>query len=623
MIKKIFQLDELMAFIEATAVDDVRHKHYDHTVALAGKAYQYMTGEDQDDILLSYKTKESDTQKQQRLRVTNSVTQSVSNTVKAQFEELARVDNVVENHTYEEVGPSFQKMEEEIESRLDVFYQDHSLTDYLHEAVLHLNFYDPNAFIVVESRYADDDPNRKRKPWTYPLEVYANQAVNFSFDNGVLQWLVARHEITYKRKAKGLPDATVKAGKYTIYAARYNIVMQELPDDVEYQIPDGWERVTYARTGKKDKTFLVKVFETGIDFNPAIRVGYIKDPATNRETCVTPLWPADKIYRDLIWTKSEYDLAKALHGFYQKFQYAPACDAKDPDTGQKCQHGQLNGAACNVCKGTGVQVHTTVQDVIFLKMPNRREEIIPLSDLIHYENIPIELIERNNKDIAENEVKVMKAVFQRDLINKSEVASTATEVRVTENSKYNILSTYGMQWSRIWVHCVKATAHYLEVQEGLIVSHEFSSDFVIETLSELFEQRQKAIQAQAPYSIIRNIDRKILLKQNRDSSDVVKAIEAKERWRPFREKSETERLTIVSQLGQDHPLRVRYEYFEEIFDEIFSDREQPPFQDQAWQDQKVRVDAIVARIIADNAPAVQAGNLFRNIITGAPAEEEE
>lgn len=621
MIKTIFDKEELFKFIEATAVDNARHKHYAHTVAVAKKAYQYMTGDDQDEIILSYKTKEEEAAEEQRIRVTNSVTQYISNSVKAQFEELARVDNVVENHTYEQVGPSYEKMEEEIQSRLDVFYQNHSLTDYLHESVLHLNFYDPNAFIVVESRYGDDDPNKKRKPWSYPLEVYADQAVNYAYDNGVLQWLVARHKVTYERAVRNLPSEKVEAFKYTIYAARFNIVFQELPDDVIFEIPAGWEKVTYSRKGKKDQTFIIKTFDTGIDLNPAIRVGYIKDPATNRETCVTPLWPADKIYRDLIWTKSEYDLAKALHGFYQKFQYAPPCENRDPDTGQKCQHGKLSGVTCPECDGTGVQVHTSVQDVIFLKMPNKREDIIPLSDLIHYETIPIDLINRNNEDIRDNEAKVMKAVFQRDLINKTEVASTATEVRVTENSKYNILSTYGMHWSRIWVHCVKATAYYLEDEEGLIVSHEFSSDFVVETLSELFDQRQKAIAAQAPYSIIRNIDRKILLKQNRDSADVVKKIESKERWRPLREKSETERLTIISQLRQDHPLRVRYEYFEEIFDEIFADKTKAPFQDLAWQDQKVRVDEIVARIIADNEPVVQAQNVFRNIIAGTTEEE--
>ena len=611
-----------MNFIEQTAVNDVRHKHYQHTVDVANKARQYMTGDNQDDIILTYKTNESDTQMKQRLRVTNSVTQYIANSVKSQFEELARVDNVVENYTYDQTGPSFEAMEKDIESRLDVFYQNHSLTDYLHEAALHLNFYDPNAFIVVESRYADDDPGRRKKPWTYPLEVYADQAVNYSYDNGVLQWLVARHDIEYKRKVKGANDATVVAGKYTLYAAKYNIVMQELPDDVEYEIPDGWDKVIYPIPGKKDKTFLVKVYETGIEYNPAIRIGYIKDPETNRETCVTPLWPADKIFRDLIWTKSEYDLAKALHGFYQKFQYAPACENVDPDTGQKCYHGKLAGSECQACKGTGVMVHTTVQDVIFLKMPNKREEIIPLSDLIHYENIPTELIERNKKDIEDNEAKVMKAVFQRDLINKTEVASTATEVRITENSKYNILSTYGMHWSRIWIHCVEATAHYLEVEDGLIVSHEFSSDFVVETLAELFEQRQKAIQAQAPYAIIRNIDRKILLKQNRDSADLVKKIESKERWRPLREKSETERLSIISQLPQDHRLRVRYEYFEEIFDEIFSNKTGLPFEELAWQDQKIIVDEIVDRIIKENEPVVQAQNIFRNIVS-RPFEEEE
>src|SRR5690606_37519671 len=103
MIKTIFDKEELFKFIEATAVDNARHKHYAHTVAVAKKAYQYMTGDDQDDIILQYKTDENEKAERQRIRVTNSVTQYISNSVKAQFEELARVDNVVENHTYEQV----------------------------------------------------------------------------------------------------------------------------------------------------------------------------------------------------------------------------------------------------------------------------------------------------------------------------------------------------------------------------------------------------------------------------------------------------------------------------------------------------------------------------------------
>ena len=621
MIRTIISKEELAKAIEQTAVYGARHAHYKHTVKVAKRAYQYMTGEDQDDIILEYKTDETPEGEQQRLRVTNSVTQYISNSVKAQFEELARVDNVVENYYYPESGDSFREKEKEIESRLDVFYANNSLKDYLHEAVLHLNFYDPNAFIVVEMCYEDGDQERKKKPWTYPLEVYADQAVNYHMENGVLQWLVANQKVSYVRRDAQGGQEEVIADKFTLYAAKWNIVFQELPDDVEFEIPEGWAKVIYSEPSKEDKTFIVKYYDTKIDINPAIRVGYIKDPATNRETCVNPLWPADKIYRDLIWTKSEYDLSKALHGFYQKFQYAEKCGNKDPDTGEKCCRGKIGGRKCSECKGTGVNVHTSVQDVILLSMPETRDKIIPLSDLIHYETIPIELIERNNKDIQENEAKVLKAVFQRDLINKAEITSTATEVRVTENSKYNILSTYGKNYSRVWMHCVEVTAYYLEDEEGLIIDHEISSDFVIETLGQLFEQRQKAIAAQAPYQVIRQIDRKILMKQNRGEMDNVKRMEAKENWRPLREKSESERLTIITGLASLHPLKVRYQYFEEIFDEIFATK--PEFVDMAYEGQKEIVNEIVDRIIAESEEDNAKNNAFRSIIAGETDTDAE
>jgi hypothetical protein len=612
-MKSITSKEDLYEAIKATAIYEERHKHYKHTVAVAKKAYQYMTGEDQDEILLSYKVKESDPAKNQRLRVTNSVTQSVSNSVKAQFEELARADNVVDKYYYPTESTQNTDNLKLIESRLDVFYENDTLSKYLHEAALHLNFYDPNSFIVIETAYEKDDPLKLKQPWVYPLEVYADQAVNYHYSNGVLQWLVANHKVEYDKK-DGNKTVRVEADKYTIYAPEWNIVFQEIPDEVVFEIPDGWEKQTFDNDGKR-RTFVTKIYATQNPINPASRVGYIKDPATNRETCVTPLWPADKIFRDLIWTKSEYDLAKALHGFYQKFQYGLPCDYINPDTNQSCSRGRVDGNVCPECNGKGVQVHTTMQESVILKMPPTKDKIIPLSDLIHYEHIPIELIARNNEDITESESKVYKAVFQRDIINKNEVSSTATEVRVTENSKYNVISTYGAHWSKMWMHAVEVVANYMDAADELITDHEFSSDFIIETISELFDQRQKAIGAQSPYEIIRNIDQKILRKQNRSDTENVRIVEAKEDWKPFREKTEAERVAIVSTLPDGHDLKVRYYYFEEIFDQIYGEPSTVPFHEMKWEGQKERIDAIVAQIILDNQSDYDRASSFRDIMS--------
>lgn len=605
-----YDKSELDKFIEDTAVHGHRHEYYSHTVSIADFAMKIMTGDNQDDIIIEYKTKESEKARKQRVRVTNSLTQKVANSVKSQYEELARVDNVVEQFYYENDGDAQQIKVDEITAAISNFYENDTLTKYLHEKVLHLNFYDPNAFIVCEAAYQKNDTLRQNKPQPYPLEIYSNQAVNYQFENGVLGWLVARQETKFTSKRDR--NKEIKLPLYTLYAAEWTIQMQEVDDEADYQVLDGWELRNYVLEGGTTKTFLVKDHHTLMKVCPAIRVGYYKDPETNLNTCVTPLWPAEHIFRDMIWTKSEYDLCRALHGFYQKFIYAPLCEYVD-DHGHKCNRGKCGHDICPACDGAGVLVHTTVQDVVILDMPKDRSTAVPLSNFVHYEHIPMDLLRQHKEDLKDMEAAVNQAIFQRDLLNIGEIVSTATEIRDVQNSKYNVISTYGDNWSKVWKHLVDCVANYLGNEEGLIIEHDFSSDFIIETLNELYEQRAKAINANAPYAIIREIDRKIMMKQNRGNAVQVQILDAKEKWKPLREKSESERLTVISGLPELHPMRVRYEYFEEIFSEIYAQKRDKPFHTLNWEAQKTIIDEIVNRIIEENRPYFESRNQFRNI----------
>lgn len=606
-----YTIEELVNAIERTAMGE-RHEHYDHTVKVAKFAHQIMTGDDQDDILIQYKKSEKEKAQKQRIRITNSMTRESSNAVKAQFEELARTDNVLEQIMYTPEGSASDVKRMEVESAINYFYENDTLTKYLHEALLHLNFYDPNAFIVCEARYPENDPQRLSKPIPYPIEVYSNAALNYEYVNGELGWLVTFTDNVFLDNNGN----DIALPLYTLYAAGYNIQMQEIDSraviDRDMWEGQGWviHEVTYRN--RPSKSFFLKVYNTKLDINPAIRVGYLKDAETKRETCVTPLWAADHLFRDMIWTKSEYDLCRALHGFYQKFIYAPKCTHQN-ERGEKCIQGRCGGKVCDVCNGTGVKVHTTVQDVVVLEAPNRKEDMVPLENFVHYEHIPMDLIERHKKDLEDMKRDVMRAVFQRDLVDRSEVASTATEIRDIQSSRYNVIHTYGQNWSKIWKHIVRVIANYQDNQEGLQVDHDFSSDFIIETLSELFYQRQKAVEANAPYEVIHNIDRKIAMKQNRDNAEEIQKMEAKEKWKPLREKSEGERMSIIMNLPELHPLRIRYVYFEEIFSKIYSQKNSQAFHDLSWEGQKNIIDTIIDELIEENRPLVEQQQQFRNI----------
>ena len=607
-----YSIERLQEFIESTAVHGQRHVYYDHTIKVARFAMQIMTGDNQEDIIIEYKTKESDKAKKQRVRVTNSLTQKVANSVKSQYEELARVDNVVEQFYYGKDGEAEATRVGEIEDAINEFYQNDTLTKYLHEKVLHLNFYDPNSFIVCEAAYDPDDTMRVNKPTPYPLEIYSEQAVNYQFENGVLGWLIGRQITNFPSKHG--QAKTVALPIFTLYAAEWTLQMQEINTDIVINEEDyaGWDLRNYTLDGGSQKTYLVKQYNTKLNVCPAIRVGYAKDPETNLNTCVTPLWPAEHIFRDMIWTKSEYDLCRALHGFYQKFIYAPVCN-HTAENGQRCNRGRCGDDICPVCEGKGVLVHTTVQDVVVLEMPQNKAEAIPLSNFVHYEHIPMDLLRQHKEDLKDMESAVNQAIFQRDLMNIRELSPTATEIRDVQNSKYNVISTYGDNWSKVWIHLVNCVANYQGNEEGLIIEHDFSSDFIIETLTELYDQRQKAITANAPYSIIRDIDRKIMMKQNRGNILQVKKLDAKETWKPLREKSESERLSIMSNYPELHPLRIRYEYFEEIFAEIYAQKTDKPFHDLNWEAQKMIIDQIVNRLIEENRPYFEGRSQFRNI----------
>lgn len=604
--------DELDKIIQDTIIHDRRHKHYDRTVSLARLYKQLMTG-NTGELLVSYRPRESHEQKTQRVALTNSATKHICGKIMNQFKEVDRVDNVVDNLFYEDEQKTRKSQLEEIHERLQVFHKNEPIKNYLDEAFKHLAFYDPNAWIIIEIHPFDPI---KAKPFVYPIEVYSDQAINYNKYQGVLQWLVVRHAKKIKKYAgqgengdqfaqthpvNGKPIKLEDGFKFTIYGPDHAIVYDEMGDADD--LPDGYEIRQLTFKDKKVKTYAFKAFDTKSKVNPAITVGYIPDPETNRETYVGILDPAEKILKDIDRSKSEYDMANALHGYLQKFMYGQKCDNKTVEG--SCKDGAYaTGKTCEACKGTGMKYHSTVQDIILIRTPETKEEHIPLSDFVHYVEIPETLIDRHKLDVEKYEKDVAKAIFNVNVFDRSEIAVTATEKKLDLRNIYNVFSPFADKWSAVYKHCVYLTAIHLQADEKLIIEHKFPSDFKLDTVDELLEQRKAAKDAGSPYEVIRYIDLQILAKQNVDNAETVQMVEAIEYFKPFKSKSENEVNTALSQLPAEDESKILWLYWDRIFRNIeieqALDTQKPPFHkipvDQQYEVIKVQVTILQAEI---------------------------
>ncbi len=605
--------DDLDQIVVDTILNDRKHKHYTRTVALAKLYKQFMTGEGQGELLVSYRPRETEAQQTQRVNLTNSATKHICGKIMNQFKEVDRVDNVVDNLFYADEGKNRKEALAEIQERLMVFNKNDTIKAYLDEAFKHLSFYDPNAWIVVEIHPFDPI---KQKPFVYPVEVYSDQAINYHKVNGILQWLVVQHDKKIKKHANSgdqfthtnpitqKPFKLEDGHKYTIYGPDYALVYDEMGDADD--LPAGYELRKLTFKDKKVKTFAFKVFETKSKINPAINVGYIPDPETNRETFIGILDPAEKILKDIIRSKSEYDMANALHGYLQKFMYGQRCDNNKTAEGL-CKDGFFpSGNKCEVCKGTGLKYHSTVQDIILIKQPEMKEEHIPLSDFVHYVEIPETLIDRHKLDLEKYEKDVAKAIFNVNVFDRSEIAVTATEKKLDLRNIYNVFSPFGDRWSAVYKHCVALTAIHLQADEKLIIEHKFPSDFKLDSIDELIAQRKEAKDAGAPYEVIRYIDLQVLAKQNVDNAETVQVVESVEYWKPFKSKTDSERTYALSQLPPDDESKILWIYWDRIFRMIEINRVIDPLKpafhriplDQQYEEIKKHVEVLRSEIKA-------------------------
>ena len=564
--------EQAIEVLRDTVQFDLRHRFYKETVALSDFLYKIGSGKEQDDLIVQYRERESDEQKRQRVRLTQSMTKYATQQIRNFYGRVRRSDNrkkTVE-HTSEDAL-------EQINQQIQNFIGGRSLEDYLFDTMLELTFMDPNAFILFE-RYDERGARGEIiSTQTYPVMILSEDAINYDFRDGNLNWIVVRKERTetIKRMYGNVEKFdTVDRQDFYLYAPGFTVELKEYDNITEAQPSEGQEWFTVKSAyDTRQRLYLQTVYNPGTSEIPVHPVGcYLSQE--NPALFTSPLEPAHEVFRDLINLKSEFDLTKALHTFLQKIQYAPPCDFEN-DHGV-CTSGYIAGEICPKCHGSGVEVHKTTQDVILVKWPASKDEWIPLEDVAHYIELPEWLPKWQAEQLEVLLKRISLAVFGTEVFTApSAGARTATEVMIEWEKVYDKLTPFAVRISELFRKGVRLIAQYLEKDAGLTVDHKFPYDFKFESISELLEMLKVAKESGSSFEVQDEIERRILEKQYANTPDRMRKIAAKRKFIPFKGKSVEEVAFILASRAENDTERILYESFESIFAEI--DAETPDF----------------------------------------------
>lgn len=603
-----------------TIYKTLRHQDYKRVCEIAQDYTIYATGHGIETKLKQFNGRETDEAFKQRVKLTQCNTPDIFQSC---IKPLYKVGRTPAQIDIKWEGAEAKEIEEKKKKLFDAgknFWGKKSVSKYITQRQADLDSTDPNSFVVVEFNEVVNPADPETKPKPYPFEVNSAEAINYVYKNNDLQWLISLNAIVIKdNKGKEHPGE-----KYYMFLDNENIIATQVHRDKGIELENTMEVITSEtldlqltplkeylfRTGEEkqgDKRyFIIVVTEHKIGFVPAKRFGSLLDPITRNRTCVPLIFAAQCYFEKSIKTMSEFDLTNCLHVFPQKIQYSDPCPGEKLDAGWiGCDRGMRpdGKTQCQACGGSGFKEHTSAQDVIRIRMPKELNEIVSLENVLVYKNPPIDLLEFQKKfGFYELRAAAQGAVYNSDVFSKQEISTTATEKRIDLDAVYDTLTPFADTWSELFEHIFKCIAALNNLDEKLVIIHEFPKDFKMRSFSELLEDLQKANTSGAPSHVKRAIVRDIVRKVHADNPFEIKRSETKDKYFPFLGKTEAEINFIIANGKTTKYLETFYAHFDLIFSDIEYEQNAKELDfyqmDEALQRKliKEKVDAYLAEI---------------------------
>ena len=517
---------------------NLTHRDYERVTELAETYYKMVSGDGVADLLRRIVKRETEEEFEMRKTITNSIIPPTLASTKLPFQKTVRTKPKKRDISWGDKDD--QKRKDEFEQFISHYWGDASLEKFFEYAFVDYNYIDPNAFLITEFD-AFNPAKEKAKP--YPFIATSEQCVMFEMKNNILEYLVVKLPIKYKTEV-GEADGF----KYTIYLGMDTITFT--------QVESGGVEI-------EKKHYEVQYFTPKNKKVPARRFGYKRDAETQGRTFVSVFHDVIPYLNKTLKIDSELDLSTAMTAFPQRFEYVTPCN--------ECGgSGMLkDGHDCGVCKGSGREpVHNSTMDVITLDMPRDPTMMIDLEKMLVYKAPPIDLLTFQKDYINELRANVFLMMFNKELLDKTEVAATATEKVLDLDNLNDTLNPFARSLSTMWEFVVRDIATYTDFAKDLFVEHSYPEDFKFKSMSELMRELREAKDANASTSTIAKIEDDINEKLYADQPYDLKVIRIKNSLNPFRGyKEETINLLISQNLTTKYNA-VLYANLESIFNEI-------------------------------------------------------
>lgn len=502
-------------------------------VELANNQLSYYTGKGQDKMLLSYRERETVEQKDQRKRLYIARTKHVIRTIENIYNQLDKMDKPAVNIVTEN---------DKVKSELENFIYQNNLDNLAFERVKYYNLVDANSFLTCRKTQFDD---------IIFQPVTSHNLYDFYFVNNKLKWVIFEFERdTGKEKVKDY----------------------ELYHESGYLILENIKGKTIDENTQTYNGYIVTEQETKRSF--AFRLGYMSDLTTDMQLCSSIIDSASELIRALITQGGEHDSTLATQGITKQFAYAERCTYQAPDniecySGYLNQHGAPTGKKCPNCMGTGLNIHTSSQDILLFPMPQvGQESPLKLSELIHTQHVPDSILNGRSLYLKELEKEIVMTVFNNAVaMSPSEIQVTATEKVIELQGVYAALNQFGKQVSECFIWMVECVGELMGF-DSFEVLHGYTLELKLESVESLSEKRKRLIDANAPHEVISALDLAILKKQHIDSPATVNRFVIWQRYKPFNDKSENAIMTILSGLSNTNYYKILYTFWGQIKTEI-------------------------------------------------------
>lgn len=610
------------------------HPDYQRVWEYADELLILITGENIGKLLIQFVQREDAQMFAQRLKITSPETPAIANSLMLPFETVGRNDKIKKRFDYKDPQKNAA-----VQSMIDGYFgakrrkNARGLEYWLNNRYKDESFSDPNAWLIDEWKAAA--PGAILEP--HPFVASSKEAVNFEYENEELKWLFIKLDIAFPEMQT---DGTVKskAGyKFVLYDTDYTIELCRVC--LEYRRKNGIDLQGNENEVKiGDDDYLCTVYTPNVGYVSADRFGYMRDKMTKGRTFVSPLHPALTYFKKSLKTVSELDLSMTLHTFPQKLQYVQACMGESKQ--KSCHNGYVNGTTdrCSACNGNGYKLHTTAQDAILLPMPEDKESMMPLDQLLIYKAPPIDLIKFQDEYTTGLKLKAHLAIFNSTMfVNPTPEIKTATEVNANVEGAHTALFPYTEKRAEVYkerVHLFAILAAVVNPEAGDNV-YQYPADLKLKTVSILLNDMKAVNESGAP-SFMRDAIGMDLAELNFKGDDLgLKKYMVRHKFFPFNGKTPDEIAMLMGSQYCSEFTKVLYANFESIFTDI--EIENPGFalmtsSAKQWTILEAKVQEYIDEITPE-APRINFGNAVDPAIpntedddnpggTGNPGDDE-